>query len=71
MRYRTGNPGPGRYKHIPRVHNGVLTMATRKTSIWNTHMKWREMRLLQKGVFLCKNVLNLAAFGFLFPNLWD
>ena len=46
-------------------------MATEKTSIWNTRMKWGEMRLLQKGVFLCKNVLNLAAFGFLFPTLWE
>jgi hypothetical protein len=29
------------------------------------------MRRGQKFVFICKNLLNLAAFGFLFPNLWD
>jgi hypothetical protein len=46
-------------------------METTKTSIWNTHMKWDEMRFLQKIVFIGKNILNFAAFGFLFPNLMD
>ena len=46
-------------------------MATAKTSFWNTHMKWHEMRFLQKGSFVLKNILNLCAFGFLFPNLMD
>jgi hypothetical protein len=34
-------------------------------------MKWGEICLLQKSVYVVKNILNLAALGFLFPNLMD
>ena len=46
-------------------------METKESSAWNTSMKWAEMRGEQKAAFIFKNILNLAAFGFLFPHLWD
>ena len=46
-------------------------MTTEKTSFWNTSMTWGQMRFVQKTSYVCKNILNLCAFGFLFPNLAD
>lgn len=42
-----------------------------QSSPWNTDMKWREMRLLQKAAFIGKFVIAFCTFGFVFPNLFD
>ena len=45
--------------------------AAKSTSAFDTNMKWDEMRIVQKLVFMGKFVIMLMTFGFAFPNLLE
>ena len=43
----------------------------KSTSPFDTSMKWRQLNFIQKIAFMCKFVVMLSTFGFVFPNLLD